>query len=330
MKAATYTAFGSAEDVLQLADLTAPELGPYDVQVSLRSSGINPSDVKKRAGQRGDFNDEFVVPHSDGAGVITAVGSKVDVARVGERVWLHSAQHNRPWGTAATGVSLPAMLANPLADNCSFEQGACIGIPMMTAHRCLTVAGNMKGQNILVTGAMGRVGFYAVQMAKLMGATVVATYGADRDEQAVLDLGADYVVSHRDDQFPEQIMQQLDGAHIHHVIDVEFGVNVEKYTPVLSDYSSIASYASGVHPTPAIPFYALMFKNISFHPVFVYAMPDKAIGASITDINRWLQQGKLTFHDIKTFSLDDIVAAHEYVEQGARGHVVQSIDKTAA
>ncbi len=325
MKAAFYKSFGAAAEVLEFGDIKLGKPHADEVQLQLYSSGINPSDVKKRMGQRGEFTDEFVVPHSDGAGIITAVGSNVDPDRIGERVWVHSAQHERHWGTAATAANLPAQLASRLPDACSFAEGACIGIPMMTAHRCLTIGNDIAGKNVLVTGAQGRVGYYAIQIAKHYGAHVIATVGAKSGQEAARAIGADYVVSHRDDAFPEQIMEHLGGAHLHHVVDVEFGINLTKYLPALSDHAIVSSYASGVSPTPELPFYPLMFKNVSIHPVLVYSMPEQAIARAIEDINQMLEQKVIRFQQITEFTLEDIVKAHESIERGGRGHTVLNI-----
>ena len=325
MKAALYKSFGTAAEVLEFGYLESGKPQADELQLQLHSSGINPSDVKKRMGQRGEFTDEFVVPHSDGAGIITAVGTYVDPDRIGERVWVHSAQHERHWGTAASVANLPAQLASRLPDACSFTEGACIGIPMMTAHRCLTVGNDIAGKNVLVTGAQGRVGYYAVQIAKHFGAHVIATVGAKSGQEAVQAIGADYVVSHRDDAFPEQIMEHLGGAHLHHVVDVEFGINLAKYLPALSDHAVISSYASGVNPNPELPFYPLMFKNVSIHPVLVYSMPEQAIARAIRDINQMLEQNAIAYLQITEFAFVDIIKAHEFIEQGGRGHTVLNI-----
>ncbi len=325
MKVISYESFGSAADVLHVSDKALGNPADNEVQIQLVSSGINPSDVKKRAGQRGEFNDEFVIPHSDGAGVITKVGQNVSENRIGERAWLHSAQHGRHWGTACEAININSALASPLSDTCSFAQGACFGIPIMTAHRCVSLGEDIKNRNVLVTGAFGRVGFYAVQIAKHFGANVIASYGNVADKEALLAIGADYTVCHRDDDFPKQISECLAGGLLDHVVEVEFGVNVPKYVDLLNDYATIASYASGVQPEPAIPFYALMFKNVAIKPVFVYSIPDLAIKLAIEDINQLTASNAIRFHSIKEFRLDEATHAHEYIEQGARGHTVLAI-----
>ena len=191
MRAAWFDTFGPAKDVLRLGELDTPVAGTGEVLVRLHTSGINPSDVKKRAGSFPNLLDAgLVIPNSDGAGVIEAVGDGVDEARIGERVWIYQAQYGRRFGTAAEYIAIEATRAPKLADNASFEVGACLGIPAMTAHRCVFADGDVNGQTILVTGAAGRVGFYAVQWASQAGATVIATASNPDDADACRNAGA--------------------------------------------------------------------------------------------------------------------------------------------
>ena len=227
MKAAWFDKFGPASEVLSVGELLDAEVGPGEVRVRIEASGVNPSDVKKRAGAFPDLlNDGPVVPHSDGAGVITAVGSGVEASRVGERVWLYQAQHNRRLGTAAEFLVTDQRRAVPLPNDVSAQVGACMGIPAMTAHRCVYADGPVSGQIVLVTGGAGRVGHYAIQWAKLSGATVIATASNAADRQACLDVGADHVVSHRDDNWDATVVELTQGEKIDRVVDVEFGSNL--------------------------------------------------------------------------------------------------------
>jgi NADPH2:quinone reductase len=173
MRAAWFDSFGSAKDVLQVSELETPVAGPGEVLVWLTTSGVNPSDVKKRAGSFPNLLDDgFVIPNSDGAGIIEAVGDGVDAGRVGERVWIYQAQYGRRFGTAAEYVAIDARRAPKLPDAASVEIGACLGIPAMTAHRCVFADGDVANQTILVTGGAGRVGHYAVQWARWQPANV--------------------------------------------------------------------------------------------------------------------------------------------------------------
>jgi NADPH:quinone reductase-like Zn-dependent oxidoreductase len=198
MKAAWFEEFGSAADVLILGEQPEPEPGRGEVLVRLATTGVNPSDVKKRAGAFPDLLDDgLVIPHSDGAGVIEAVGTGVDASRVGERVFVYQAQYGRRLGSAAHYVALDERRAPRLPDNASFEVGACVGIPVLTAHRCVFADGPVEGQTVLVTGGAGRVGYYAIQWARWGGARVIATASNAQDEALCRAMGAQDVVNHR-------------------------------------------------------------------------------------------------------------------------------------
>ena len=204
MKACWFDAFGAAQDVLQQGDWPTPEPGPDEVLVQLHTTGVNPSDVKKRAGAFPDLLEAGpVIPHSDGAGVITAVGEGVSPSRVGERVFVYQAQYDRQLGTAAEYVALDSVRAPTLPENASFEVGACVGIPIMTAHRCVFADGPVADQLILVTGGAGRVGHYAIQWAHRAGARVIATASNEQDAAACREAGAEAVVNHREPEWGE-------------------------------------------------------------------------------------------------------------------------------
>ena len=322
VRAAFYERFGAAADVLQLGERFLPSPAQGEVQVKVHASGVNPSDVKKRAGFRGGFEHDFVIPHSDGAGVVMAVGEGVAENRVGQRVWLYEAQYNRTWGAAAEYLNLSSERAALLPDTTSFSEGAAIGIPMMTAHRCLTSNGSVEDKTVLITGGQGRVGYYAVQLAKLFGADVISTVSNEAGVNELLELGADVVVNYKDADYPGEIKEaRPDGIDL--VVDVEFGGNFKTYLPLLKDNSVIASYASSKQPNPELPFYDLMFKNIFLHPILVYSMPEAAKKQAIEAIHSFLEQGKIKHRIAKEFSLEDIARAHETVENSElRGSVV--------
>lgn len=325
MIAASYNAFGSARDVLTVQPHEIAQPAPGEVEVLVQYSGINPSDVKKRAGQRGDFPGEFVIPHSDGSGVIVAVGEGISEDRIGQNVWMYEAQHNRNWGTAAELINLPAAQAVKLPDICELSAGACLGIPAMTAHRCLTIHGDIKDQTVLITGAQGRVAYYAVQMAVAMGATVIATVGSMDDAEEITALGATLVLDYHSETIAGDIIAHLGGAKLDLVVDVEFGNNLPTYLAAMADNSAISAYASMKNPHPTLPFYELMFKNISLHPIIVYSMPQAAKELAVTDITRLLEQQALKHRITQLFPLEEIVEAHQALEQGVRGSILLEV-----
>jgi NADPH:quinone reductase-like Zn-dependent oxidoreductase len=328
MRAAWFDSFGSAKDVLEVGDQQTPEAGAGEVLVRLATSGVNPSDVKKRAGSFPNLLDGgFVIPNSDGAGIIEAVGDGVDAGRVGERVWIYQAQYGRRFGTAAEHVAIDARRAAKLPDAASFEVGACLGIPAMTAHRCVFADGDVAGQTVLVTGGAGRVGHYAVQWASQAGATVIATASNDDDRESCLSAGAHHVVNHRSDDVVAEIMAVTDGAPVDRIVDVEFGGNLPTSVEVLRIGGTIATYASTNVPEPTLPFFQMMYKDITIRCVIVYAMPESAKDHAIADIDAALSANALQHRIAHTLPLDRIVESNELVEQGSiRGAVVLSID----
>jgi NADPH:quinone reductase-like Zn-dependent oxidoreductase len=328
MRAAWFDSFGSARDVLQVSERETPVVGAGEVLVRLATSGVNPSDVKKRAGSFPDLLDGgFVIPNSDGAGIIEAVGEGVDPLRVGERVWIYQAQYGRRFGTAAEYVAIDASRAPMLPDAASFEVGACLGIPVMTAHRCVFADGDVDGHTVLVTGGAGRVGHYAVQWASQAGATVIATASNSEDRKACLSAGAHHVVNHRSDDVVAEIMAVTDGALIDRIVDVEFGGNLPTSVEVLRIGGTIATYASTNVPKPTLPFFQMMYKDITIRCVIVYAMPEAAKQHAIADIERALSANALQHRIAHTLPLDQIAKSNELVEQGSiRGAVVLSID----
>jgi NADPH2:quinone reductase len=328
MHAAWFESFGSAEDVLQLGDLETPTAGTGEVLVRVQTSGVNPSDVKKRAGSFPSLLDGgLVIPNSDGAGVIEAVGEGVDSSRVGERVWLYQAQFERRFGTAAEYVAIDSNRAPKLPDHVSFGVGACLGIPVMTAHRAVFADGDVSGQIILVTGGAGRVGHYAIQWASQAGATVIATASNDEDKTACLDAGAHHVVNHRSDSVVAEILAASGGELVDRVVDVEFGANLPISIEVLKVGGVIATYSSTQIPEPKIPFFRMMYKDLTLRSLIVYAMPETAKTQAIDDIDKALRNDALQHRIAESVPLSEIVRANELIEAGnIRGAVVLTID----
>jgi len=328
MKAAWFETFGPAKDVLKVGEFERPVAGPGEVLVKLHTSGVNPSDVKKRAGSFPNLLDSGpVIPNSDGAGVIEAVGDGVDSARIGERVWVYQAQFARQHGTAAEYVAIDESRAPRLADNAGFDVGACLGIPAMTAHRCVFTDGDVVGRRILVTGGAGRVGHYAVQWASRAGATVIATASNDDDSEVCVAAGADAVVDHRSVSFASDVLDTTGGELVDRVVDVEFGANLGTTLEVIRVGGTIATYSSTVVPEPRLPFFQMMYKDLSVRFVIVYAMPESAKQFAIADIEQALNRDELRHRIAGTFALDEIASANERIEgRNIRGCVILTID----
>ena len=327
MKACWFEAFGAAQDVLQQGDWPTPEPGPDEVLVQLHTTGVNPSDVKKRAGAFPDLLAAGpVIPHSDGAGVIAAVGEGVSPSRVGERVFVYQAQYARQLGTAAEFVALDSERAPVLPENASFEVGACIGIPIMTAHRCVFADGRVAGQLILVTGGAGRVGHYAIQWAHRAGARVIATASNEADAMACREAGAEAVVNHREPEWGSAVLDLTGGQKIDRVIDVEFGANLPELLKCLRIGATIATYSSTVVPEPALPFRTMMFMDLTVRMVIVYAMPQEAKAKAVADTQAALAEDGLQHRVAETLPFDQMAKAHEIIGAGdVRGCVVVTI-----
>jgi len=323
MKAAWFEKFGTAEKVIQVGEQPKPVVALGQVLVKLATSGVNPSDVKKRAGASPSLLDDgLVIPHSDGAGVIESVGLGVPEDRVGQRVWVYQAQYGRRLGTAAEYVVLDSNRAIHLPDNTEFSVGACLGIPVMTAHRCVYSDGDISGQVVLVTGGAGRVGYYAIQWALIAGAEVIATASNDADRDTCLALGASAVVNHREPDWGKQVLIASQGKKVDRVIDVEFGANLPQILNCIATSGVVATYSSTQVKQPSLPFIDMMFMDLTLRMILVYAMPESAKVHAIEAITEALQTGKLQHRIAHKVTLDQITEGHKLVEQGGFGGCV--------
>jgi NADPH2:quinone reductase len=257
-----------------------------------------------------------IVPHQDGSGVIDGVGRGVPASRIGERVWLYTVQWQRAWGTAAEFTVVPAGRAVPLPGTITFGEGACLGIPAVTAHRCLFADGPVDEQTVLVTGGAGAVGHYAVQLAKWAGATVITTVSSPEKAAAALAAGADHTVNYRSGDPATEILDLTNGAGVDRIVDVDFGGNLPVSVKVIKNNGTISSYASMGAPEPKLPHSALMSKNVTIRPVLIYTMPEAAKEQAVSDINHLVEARRLIHAIGSRFSFDDIVKAHEAQESG--------------
>lgn len=328
MLAGWYEKNGAAADVIEIGQMAAPEAGPGEVRVRLFASGVNPSDVKRRAGWRGQIIAyPRIIPHSDGAGVIDRVGPGVPPTRLGERVWVYNGQWKRPWGTAAEYIALPASQAIRLPDHTAFFEGACLGIPAMTAHRCVFADGPVAGHAVLVTGGAGAVGHYAVQLARWGGAAVIATVSSDAKAVRARAAGAHHVVNYKAEDVAARVRECMGGRGIDRIVEVDFGANLAASQAVLKPHGVIASYASMSLPEPVLPFYRMMGMNATIRLVFVYELPEPAMAQACADISRWLESGTATHGIAARFPLAQLAAAHEALEGGRHiGNVIIDIE----
>lgn len=326
MRAAWYERQGAPRDVLKVGELPVPEPGPGEVQVRVYASGVNPSDTYGRSGIHAPMAFPRVVPHQDGAGVVEKVGQGVDPGRVGERVWIYEATQGRSHGTAAEYTVVPADRAVRLPDGMSFAEGACLGIPAQTSHRCVFADGPVTGQTVLVTGGAGAVGNYAIQWAKWGGAALVlSTISSDAKAAAAREAGADHTIDYKHENAAEAIRRLVPDG-VDRIVDVDFGGNLPTTLEVLRTNGTVASYASRGNPDPALPWRRVMTKNMLIRPVLLYTMPESAKRAAAADIARAVSDGALHHAIGRRLPLDQVAEAHELVEKGAViGNVVLEI-----
>ena len=321
MRAVTYTGFGPASEVLTLEDLPTPTPAAGEVLVRLATSGVNPSDIRARAGGRpGVTKPPFpkIIPHSDGSGVIEAVGEGVDAARVGERVWIWNGQWQRPFGTAAEHIALPTAQAVTLPDSTSFAQAAALGIPALTAIHTVLGAGSVTGKQVLVSGGGGTVGRLAVQIAAASGARVITTCHGEADSIDAKAAGADIVLDYRSTTLAEDVLDATGGRLIDHAVEVEFGQNIEMLAKVICEGGRIVAYGSAREMTPTLPYSPLMFKAVSIDLALIYLLRDRERAIAIENLTRLLAQGALDVRISETLPLKDCAKAHDIVAEGKR------------
>lgn len=322
MKAALYDRYGPAAEVVRVTDIDAPQPGPGEVRVRMALSGVNPTDWKARSGATPRPIDGFQIPHHDGAGVIDAVGHGVDANRIGQRVWTWLAAAGRRWGTAAQWAVLPARQAVQLPDTVSDELGACLGVPAMTAHRCLSADGPVDGKNVLVAGGAGAVGHFAIELAKFAGGRVAATVSGPQKAELARQAGADLVVNYREPGAADQLRGFA--PVMDRIVEVALGANLELDLAVSGPATCIVDYAAEPKD-PVVPVRRCMNANLTLRFVLVYGIPDEAKDQAVAGISAALAARALTELPVTKFPLDQIVAAHEAVEAGTVGKVLIEI-----
>ena len=322
MKAVWYDRTGGPE-VLTYGDLPTPSPAPGEVLVRLACSGVNPSDWKTRSGTSRPMAFPRVVPHSDGAGRVEAVGDGVDRARVGERVWIWNGQWKRAHGTAAGYIALPAAQAVRLPENTPFEAGACLGIPALTALHALLTDGGVSGRSVLVTGGAGSVGHYAVQFARLLGASqVLATVSSEEKAAHALAAGADSTIDYRQEDVPERVAALTGGRGVDRAVEVDVSGNAAMLPALLAPGGLCAVYgANGA--SAEIAFGPSIMKGIAFRFFIVYELDAAQRAAALGALNGWLEAGLVRHAVAARVLLAECAAAHRAVQEGKHiGNVV--------
>jgi NADPH:quinone reductase len=319
MKAAWFTAQGAARDVFQVGEMPDPAPGPGEVRVRVHASGANPTDTYTRSGVRHrGLPFPKIIPHQDGAGVIDAVGDGVPAARLGERVWIYMAQWQRPFGTAAQYCVLPSERAPRLPANCSFNEGASLGVPWLTAHYAVTMDGAVSGKTVLVAGGTGAVGYYCVQIAKSQGARVITSVGSADKGALARAAGADEVVDFRAEEAGARIASITGGRGADRILESFFAVNAVHYPQMLAKRGTVIVYGAGGAGGTISASWGIQYQpTIRF--IYMYELPADAYSRAVGDFASMQTAGKLKHLPVREFTLERIAQCHEAVEAGNGG-----------
>ena len=323
MKAAFYTETGGPE-VIRTGEVDDPRPGHGEVLVRVHASGVNPTDWKRRAGSRGALPYSRIIPGYDAAGVVQSVGDGVDPSRTGSRVWVWEGAHGKWDGTTAEFVRVPASRAMPLPDKVSFEEGACLGVPAITACHSLLLAGLLRGEAVIVTGAAGAVCNYAVQLARAMGARVMGVVrGAEDREEDARRAGADLVVNTDREDFRKAALDFTGGAGARCMVDVDLGAHLDFAWRITAQNGTISSFGSASNPAPVLDWPKFMYRNIAIRGVAIFEVPEAAKLAAARFVQKCLEDGRLWHRVDRSFPLDDTAKAHRHQETGRpRGKVI--------
>ena len=339
MRSIAYTQTGDP-DVLQLIDVPVPEPGPGDVRVRLRRSGVNPTDWKSRRGSTpGQPVDPPQTPNQDGAGVVDAVGQGVSEALHGLDVWVWEAAYQRPWGTAADYALVRENRIVLLPAGAGFDLGAALGVPFITAHRCLTVAeegplrlgpGTLQGRTVVVAGGAGAVGNAAIQLARWSDATVITTVSSPQKAQLAAAAGADHVIDYRQQDVVAEVHKIVPNG-VDSIVEVNPAQNAAIDAQILAPNGAVALYADNGGPEMTLPVRASMIPNARWQFVLLYTAPAEAKTRAVEDINaavldRALGVGEAVGLPLHHFPLEQTAQAHDAVEQGAVGKVLIDVE----
>jgi NADPH2:quinone reductase len=316
MRAIVATKTGPAAEVLSIRELPTPAPQAGEVRVRIATSGINPSDVKRRGAAPLGSPLEFplIIPHSDGAGTIDAVGTGIAPVRIGQRVWLYNAQWQRPYGTAAEYCVVPGAYAVPLPDQVEFSAAASFGIPALTAYHAIHIDGPVRGMTLLVQGGAGAVAFYA---------TVIATVSSLEKAAYARRAGADHTIDYKTEDRQLRVAELTGGKRVDRIIEVDLAANALTYPGLLAEYGTAVVYGSGA-PIAQIPSTFIRWST-SLLFFIVYQLKPEERSTAIDAIDSMLRADALDHGEIRRFPFDQVVQAHEAVEGGSLGNVVLDV-----
>jgi NADPH2:quinone reductase len=335
MRAVVYRQTGPSS-VLELVERAAPEPGPGEVRVRVVRAGVNPTDWKFRAGMMSGYDE--VTPGQDGAGVVDAVGAGVVGLAEGDRVWLFGAQHGRAYGSAAEYTVQPADRVQVLPEHASFDLGASLGVPAVTAHRALTSLedgpsrlspGALEGRVVLVAGGAGAVGNATIQLARWAGATVVTTVSSEEKAELARAAGAHHVVNYREPDVAQRILAVAPGG-VDIAVEVAPAQNIALDLEVVRVHGTVAIYANNGGDTLTMPLRAAFGKNLRFQFLILYTLAEHLLRAAIEDVSAAVAAGAIRVGEdaglpLRHYPLDETAAAHDAVEAGAVGKVLLDI-----
>jgi NADPH:quinone reductase len=315
MKAAWYERNGPASDVFVVGEWPTPTPEHGQVLVKLATSGVNPSDVKSRASRPPMA--PRIIPHSDGAGIIEAVGPGVEQSRVGQRVWVWNGQWQRPMGTCAQYIAVPSEQAVELDPNTDFAAGACLGIPALTAYQAIELSGELAGKTVLVIGAANGVGLYAAQMAKLKGARVIGTVGRPEKATFASAIGVDHVINYKTQDTAEAVKALTEGRGVDVIVDMDFS-SMDSLVKggALKRHGTVVCYGSNTMTQVTFDFRSWLYLSVTLKLFLVYDLTPEDRVKCVQGLGQLLKSGVLTHQIGLRVGLESIARAHEAVEQG--------------
>ena len=324
MKAIWYTRQGVAHDVLQFGEQPEPHAATGEVRIRLQASGVNPADIYRRAGPNFQMDGPLIIPNSDGAGVVDEVGDGAPQELKGKRVWLYNGQRNgRVFGTAAQYIALNADLVRELPRNAGFAEGACLGIPAMTAHVAVARGGDLKGRNVFISGGAGAVGNYAIQWAKRFGACVITTVSSDEKAAHAKAAGANMTLNYKSADVAAAIREFTGGKGLAHVVDLDFGANIGLLVPLMAAGGTLAYFATKGNLAPVFPADDFMRRNLTLSGIVLNGVPLAQRHRAQDDITQWLKDGGMQHTISSVHPLAKTAEAHDAVQAGTkRGTVV--------
>jgi NADPH2:quinone reductase len=313
MKAAYIESTGAAEACIKFGDLPQPTPNEQQVLVKVGAVAVNPIDTYLRNGANyWELPKPFIIG-CDLAGTVEAVGSGVQRYKPGDRVWGSNQGLLGRQGTFAEYAAADEALLYPTPANISDQEAAACALVGLTAHLGLVrEAGLTAGQTLFVNGGSGGVGSMVVQMAKILGARVIATAGSAEKVAALQKLGADVAVNYKTDDIAAAVKAFAPS-----------GVNVYWETVREPDFDKIVSYLgergrvilmAGRDARPPFPVGPFYVKGCSLHGFVMFKATATESRAAADDINRWLAAGKLKAHIGRVLPLSEAAAAHQLQE----------------